>query len=292
MRKLFSNMPLIQELRQTPPKEGWFTNHYGGHSNGGQSVQNDGCKRPWQIHNTMKLDGIRDRIDEMGLSIIEKSIALTSLILALDKVDNTLGHYVSYLKQWAPRSYNHLHLEVPRLYPHDKKHIVHRKDVFDVAGVDVDLAYYDPPYGSNNEKMPPSRVRYASYYHPWTTICLNDKPDLFGKSNRRSDTSDQLAASVFEEFRRSPSTDRFIAVEAIERLIQKTRAKWIMLSYSSAGRSTAVELNEILSHSGEVVKVQKIDYQKNVMAEMKWTNEWIRESNGKHQEFLFLVCKE
>ena len=140
--------------------------------------------------------------------------------------------------------------------------------------------------------MPPSRVRYASYYHPWTTICLNDKPDLFGKSNRRSDTSDQLAASVFEEFRRSPSTDRFIAVEAIERLIQKTRAKWIMLSYSSAGRSTAEELNEILSHSGEVVKVQKIDYQKNVMAEMKWTNEWTRESNGKHQEFLFLVCKE
>ena len=46
---------------------------------------------------------------------------------------------------------------------------------------DVDLAYYDPPYGSNNDKMPPSRVRYASYYHVWTTIIQNDRPELFGK---------------------------------------------------------------------------------------------------------------
>lgn len=28
------------------------------------------------------------------------------------------------------------------------------KDVYEIAGADVDLAYYDPPYGSNNEKCP------------------------------------------------------------------------------------------------------------------------------------------
>lgn len=239
----------------------------------------------------MMLDGVRDRIDEMCLSPIEKSVALTSLILALDKVDNTLGHYVAYLKEWAPRSYNKLTLEVPRVFAHNIKHIVLQKDVFDVADNSVDLAYYDPPYGSNNEKMPPSRVRYASYYHPWTIICLNDKPALFGKANRRTESSDRLVSSVFEEFRRNPSTDKYIAVEAIERLIKKTRAKWILLSYSSSGRSTAEELNEILTNNGELIKVRRIDYRKNVMAEMKWTHDWINESQEKHQEFLFLVNK-
>ena len=174
-----------------------------------------------------------------------------------------------------------LNLEVPRVFAHNTKHIVLRKDVFDVADSSVDLAYYDPPYGSNNEKMPPSRVRYASYYHPWTTICLNDKPPLFGKANTRIDSSDRLVGSIFEEFRRNPSTDKYIAVEAIERLIKKTRAKWVLLSYSSSGRSTAEELHEILTNHGELIKVRRIDHRKNVMAEMKWTHEWISESQKK-----------
>lgn len=282
---------LIEELNNTPSKDGWFTYHYGGHENGGNAVQIDGLKRPWQIHNTMKLDGIRDKIDGLCLSPIEKSVALTSLILALDKIDSTLGHYVSYLKEWSPRSYNELRLEVPRIFAHHSNHVVSRKDIFEVADSHVDLAYYDPPYGSNNEKMPPSRVRYASYYHPWTTVCLNDKPDVFGKANRRTDTSDTTAGSVFEEFRRNPGTGRYIAVEAIEKLIKKTRVEWILLSYSSTGRSTAEELNGILNNNGEVVEARKIDYKKNVMANMKWTNEWIKESAENNQEFLFLINK-
>ncbi len=90
--------------------------------------------------------------------------------------------------------------------------------------VDADLAYYDPPYGSNNDKMPPSRVRYASYYHLWSSICLFDNPQLFGKAKRRADTSDMLSASVFEEFRRN-ETGRFVVVEAIERLLRQTKAQ-------------------------------------------------------------------
>ena len=163
-------------------------------------------------------------IDRLALSPIENAVALTSLILALDRVDSTLGHFVSYLKDWSPRSYNELHLEVPKLIANTMDHEVYRKDIFDLADVDVDLAYLDPPYGSNNEKMPPSRVRYASYYHLWTTICLNDKPELFGKAMRSKDTSDTVATSVFEEFRRNSTTGRFFAVEAIEKLIRCIRA--------------------------------------------------------------------
>jgi adenine-specific DNA-methyltransferase len=274
---------LIDHLNALRPCDGWFTQHYGGRTDGGQ-------KKPWQIHNTRKLDAIRQEIDRLALSSIEKAVALTSLILALDRVDSTLGHYAAYLKEWSPRSFHDLTLEVPRLLANVDEHEVLRKDIFDVA-VNADLAYLDPPYGSNNEKMPPSRVRYASYYHLWTTIILNDRPELFGKAGRRKDTSDLVAASVFEEFRRNPATGRFVALEALERLIRQTRARWIILSYSSGGRATADELNDVLQRHGTLIDTVILDHKRNVMAKMKWTNAWVRDADVPNREFLFLIEK-
>jgi adenine-specific DNA-methyltransferase len=281
---------LIEHLNRQTPRDGWFTEHYGAMPNG-KATPNASLKKPWQAHNTRKLDGIREEIDRLGLSDVEKAVALTSLILALDRVDSTLGHFVSYLKDWSPRSFNELRLEVPRVWVNTDEHRVFRKDVFSLADSSVDLAYYDPPYGSNNEKMPPSRVRYASYYHVWTSVILNDRPEVFGKSLRRKDTSDTVAATVFEEFRRNPATGRFIAVEAIERLIKNTQARWIILSYSSGGRATADELNQVLHQNGSVVEVVELDYKRNVMADMKWTNDWIRDAEQPNREFLFLLEK-
>lgn len=281
---------LIEHLNEQKPREGWFTEHYGATANG-KTTANAALKKPWQAHNTRKLDAIREEIDNLSLSEVERAVALTSLILALDRVDSTLGHFVSYLKDWSPRSFNDLRLKVPRVFVNMVEHQVVRQDVFSLAQSAVDLAYYDPPYGSNNEKMPPSRVRYASYYHLWTTVILNDRPELFGKALRRKDTSDTIAASVFEEFRRNPATGRFIAVEAIERLIMNTQAPWIILSYSSGGRATAEELNAVLHQQGSLVEVAELDYKRNVMAEMKWTNDWIREAETPNREFLFLLKK-
>lgn len=278
---------LIEHLNALPPKDGWFTAHYGGDPT---STQGDGLKKPWQIHNTRKLDAIREEIDRLSLTKVERAVALTSLVLALDRVDSTLGHFASYLKHWSPRSFNELVLAVPNLFYTDEQHEVSRRDIFElIQDTNVDLAYYDPPYGSNNEKMPPSRVRYASYYHLWSTVCLNDKPELFGKALRRKDTSDTLASSVFEEFRRDDHTGRFIAVEAIERLIRNTRARWIILSYSSAGRATADELNEILQDNSSLIEAVEIDYKQHVMAGMKWTHDWVRSADVPNREFLFLI---
>ncbi len=286
-KKKADYVELIKHLNVLPPKDGWFTSHYGGEAT---SVRADGLKKPWQIHNTRKLDAIREEIDRLALTKVERAVALTSLILALDRVDSTLGHFASYLKAWSPRSFNALTLAVPNLFCTGVPHEVSRRDIFElVKDRAVDLAYYDPPYGSNNEKMPPSRVRYSSYYHLWSTVCLNDKPELFGKALRRKDTSDTLAASVFEEFRRNGRTRRFIAVEAIERLIRNTRARWIILSYSSGGRATAGELDEILRGNGTLVEAIEIDCKRNVMAEMKSTHDWVRSADVPNQEFLFLI---
>jgi adenine-specific DNA-methyltransferase len=179
-----------------------------------------------------------------------------------------------------------------RAHPKTLGHEVYQKDIFDiVSSVKADLAYYDPPYGSNNEKMPPSRVRYAAYYHLWTSICLFDNPPLFGKANRRADTSDSLSASVFEEFRKN-EIGRLIVVEAIERLLRlETQAKHVILSYSSGGRATAKELNDVICSSGKLLEVVEVDYKRNVMGGMRWTHEWVREAEEPNREFLFLIQK-
>ena len=277
---------LIDHLNALPGRHGWFTEHYGG-----DAAHTNGAKKPWQRHNTLRLDAIREEIEHLKLNKYDRSVALTSLILAMDEVDSTIGHYASYLSDWSARSYRQMKLKVPRLTPKARDHEVHQADIFDiVSSIDADLAYLDPPYGSNNDKMPPSRVRYAAYYHLWTSICLFDKPELFGKANRRADSRDQLSASVFENFRRD-GAGKFIVIEAIERLLQQTRARHVILSYSSGGRATAAELNEVISRSGKLIEVVEVDYKRNVMGGMRWTHEWVRDAEEKNREFLFLIRK-
>jgi len=274
---------LIAHLNDVKGIEGWFSAYYGGDSTCTE-------KRPFQLKNSMKLDGIREEIDKLGLNDIDKSVALTSLILALDSVDSTLGHYVSYLADWSPRSYNDLKLSVPKIIQSNGNHEVLRGDIFlTVENRSFDLAYLDPPYGSNNEKMPPSRVRYASYYHIWKTVILNDQPKIFGKVNRREDTRDKVAASVFEEFRKDDD-GKFIAMKSIGELVRKINARYVLLSYSSGGRATKEELVSIINENGKLIKAIEIDFKHNVMANMRWTNDWIN-SDNKHLEYLFLMEK-
>lgn len=282
---------LINHLNALPEKSGWFTEHYGGDCENISSAANDGLKKPWQTHNTRKLDAIREEIEKLQLDKCEKAVALTSLILALDAVDSTIGHYASYLNEWSPRSYNHLHLKVPQLINRGQNNEVYCGDVFEaLPKIETDLAYYDPPYGSNNEKMPPSRVRYSAYYHVWTSIVLFDKPELFGKVKRRVDSSDRISASEFEEFRKNDA-GKFVAVEAIERLLRQTNAEHIILSYSTDGRATAEELNQSIAKAGHLIEVVEVDYKRNVMGGMRWTNDWVRETENKNKELLFLIKK-
>ena len=59
---------IIDHLNKLPGKHGWFSENYGGNS------KKKGPKRPWQIHNTMKLDAIREEIDKITEDDIEKSV--------------------------------------------------------------------------------------------------------------------------------------------------------------------------------------------------------------------------
>lgn len=272
---------LLSHLNALPGKDGWFTERYGG-------GEND-FKKPFRIKNTRKLDAVREEIDRLGLAWEDKCVLLASLMLALNKVDSTLGHFSSYLSRWSARSAGELFLKLPARFKRSGGHAVFKQDIFEtIKNRRWDLAYFDPPYGSNNEKMPPSRVRYASYYHFWTTVVRNDRPDTFGAAVRRTDSRDGRGASVFEEFRKNEA-GRFIALDALEKLLTQTDARYIMLSYSSGGRAAKEELLDVLRRNGKLVKFLEIDYKKNVMACMNWTKEWVNQN--KNYEYLFVLKK-
>jgi adenine-specific DNA-methyltransferase len=40
-----------------------------------------------------------------------------------------------------------------------------------------------------------------------------------------------------------------------------------------------------------LVEALEIDYRKNVMAGMRWTNEWVSDADLPNKEFLFLIEK-
>lgn len=279
----------IEKLNALQGKIGWFSEHYGGVDNQGMSIGQDGKKKMWQLHNTKKLDAMLEYIHKEQ-DQQDKSVLLTSLMLGLDKVDSSLGHQVSYLKKWSQRSYNTLFLKTPNFIASNKNHQVHNKDIFElIKNIKPDVAYYDPPYCSNNDKMPASRVRYSSYYHLWTSICLNDTPEVFGACNRRKDTSDRIATSVFENFKKDNKTGEYITSIKIKELIQNTNAKCVMLSYSSSGRTDKKSLQKILSALNYKFLFYEFDYKKNIMHSLQSTNEWT--NHHKNKEYLILIDK-
>lgn len=273
---------ILDYLNSLQGYAGWFTQHYGGDI--------DEKKKPFQRKNTEKLDAIRDAIEDLHLDWIDKCVILTSLLYALDEVDSTLGHHTSYLSSWSSRSFKDIVLRLPQRFPLQSKNEVMREDIFTVVQEhSYDLVYLDPPYGSNNTKMPPSRVRYNSYYHIWKTVILHDKPDVFGKANRRIDSKDTQYSCPFEEYRKD-TTGNFIAMNALNTLLSSIKAHYILLSYSSSGRIPQNELLDILHANGKVLYNFAIDYKRNVMSTMRSTYQW-SDISSEHKELLFLLEK-
>ena len=270
----------IDFLNKIEGKEGWITKNYCD-----VKGKDDGIVRVWQPKNGKKADAIRDKIEEWWvsgeISNWEKDTLVTSLILALDKIDNTVGVQQAYLKTWCARSHNDLQLQLPTTlaYPQGK-HFT--GDCLTLHYEKADLAYLDPPYSSHS---------YSTYYHIWDSIAEWDKPEVGLKTNRRVDRIS--GHSSFDDTMSSRWNNKKSALAAFEKLIDRLPVKWVLVSYNNESLVPIEKLETLFKKYPEVV-ITKIDYKRNIMSQIgNAAKDKPDDADFKteNQEYLFLIKK-
>jgi len=270
----------VDELNKLPGTNGWITTNYCD-----VRAEDNGLVRVWQVKNGRKADSIRDCIERWKtdgeIQPWEADTLTTSLILALDKVDNTVGVQQAYLKDWCKRSFNDLTLELPPMIEGPKGNNL-SGDCLELKYEPADLAYLDPPYSSHS---------YASYYHIWDSITAWDKPEVGLKTNRRVDRIAKNEA--FDPHMVSQWNSKKGALKAFETLIKRLPVKSVLVSYNN---ESLVEIASLLKlfRTFPSVEVHQIDYKRNVMCQIgnaakdKTDETVFRTTNT---EFLFLIRK-
>ncbi len=227
----------IVQLERLEPRRGYFTRAF--------------CEdsRYFQPKNGMRVDAIRDGIEEFYGDSWLRPVLLTSLMEAADAVDSTVGLQMAYLKQWAPRATKDLRLKVPVFTP--GAGVALRGDA--VALVPdlpaVDLAYLDPPYNQH---------RYFTNYHVWETLIRWDEPEHYGVACKRIDSRDPETKSIFNATREMPG--------ALAQVIKTVDAEVVMVSFSNEGFVALADLVEMCVARGEPVEVLSFDSKRYVGA--------------------------
>jgi len=173
----------------------------------------------FDVENSKKIGLIRDDIEKLFEEKIitkrEKSYLLTSLIYALDKIANTVGHYDAYRKIDIPnKKLFLLPLDVANSpYPVE----IYKDDANDlVKKIKADVVYIDPPYNSR---------QYSDAYHLLENITTWKKEKVFGVA-KKMDRSDIKSKYNMKS-----------AGVAFGDLIDNIEAKYILVSYNDMGTS-------------------------------------------------------
>ena len=258
---------LIDEFNRLPPSAGYFTVVF--------------CEksRYLQPKNGARVDAIREEIERKDLDPELRAIVLVSLMEAADRVDSTTGVQMAYLKQWAPRALGDLELRLPDIAPRADagKGRAHRLDAGEAVEVlEADIAYLDPPYNQHS---------YLGNYHVWESLVLWDKSEHYGVACKRIDCRERK--SDFNSKR------RFRA--AWERIVDRVRAPYLVVSFSDEGFLDRPEMETILARRGEVLVLEN-DYKRYVGAQIGVFNpsgEKVgRVSHLRNTEYLYVVSPE
>jgi adenine-specific DNA-methyltransferase len=211
----------VAELSALPGKAGYFTRTF--------------CEtaRFFQPKNGMRVDAIRNAIEERFRGSAEYPILLTALLLAADRVDSTTGVQMAYLKEWAPRSHRDLELRAPELLSGPGRAV--RGDALQVVRdlPRADLAYVDPPYNQH---------RYFTNYHVWETLVRWDEPEHYGVACKRVDSRDAETKSVFNRRREMPA--------ALRDVLATIAADVVIVSYNDEAWVSPSEIAEWLREAG------------------------------------------
>lgn len=223
----FSTMPVsiekiknyLVELNNIDPVNGYVSDNFG--------------NKYFSMDNASKIDAIRECIDKnTDINKRERAFLLTSLLYAMDKVANTVGHYDAYRKNH--QIYKPIRLKLPIVDSNRLDNEIYCEDANElVKSISADLVYIDPPYNSR---------QYGDSYHLLENIIRWEKPEVTGVARKMVDRKDTKS-----EY----STKK--APEAFDDLISHINAKYILVSYNNMAhkgnsRSNAkISNNEIIS---------------------------------------------
>ncbi|MFO7566248.1 MAG: DNA adenine methylase [Enhygromyxa sp.] len=257
---------LLDELDRLEGRPGYFT----------QTFCEDA--RFFQPQNGARVDAIREAIEQKSLSPNLRSVLLTALMEAADRVDSTCGLQMAYVKQWAPRSYNRLTLRMPEVLPavaHGRCEALQMDANEAVRTMDVDIAYVDPPYNQHS---------YLSNYHIWESLVLWDKPEVYGVARKRVDCRE----------RKSSYNSRRRHRASFEDLIAGIRAPLLVVSFNNEGFQSRPEMERNLARHGEVFVITK-DFKRYVGAQIGVYNpsgDKVGEvSHLRNEEYIYLVAR-
>jgi adenine-specific DNA-methyltransferase len=194
------------------------------------------CERARFFHgdNGLRIDAMREEIEQRWAGTVLHPLLLTSLLEAADRVDSTTGLQMAYLKQWAPRALRPIELRVPRVLPGSGRAILgSAPDVVPAIG-HVDVAYLDPPYNQH---------RYFTNYHVWETIVRWDAPEHYGVACKRADCRDEST--------KSPFNSRATMRSALAATIAAVDADLLLVSYNDESWLSADDIVRMCAESFE-----------------------------------------
>lgn len=238
-------------------KEGFFYENY---------APSKGNRMYFSNYNAGRIDFFRITIEEWFLNKQinedEYNYLLACLLESVSKVANIAGVYGAYLKKWDPRAIKNivfLRLEKNNNDVNVKRYTENLSQI--ISDIDCDILYLDPPYTKN---------KYSVQYHILETLIRYDNPILKGITGTRD----------MSWISQSWSINNTVHIE-FENTIVKTKAKYIVLSYSSDGlMSKEFILNVLKRHCIlNTVECIEIPYK-------KYRN-YKTNTSKEHYEYLF-----
>jgi adenine-specific DNA-methyltransferase len=248
---------LIEELRATEPKAGWLTAAY---CETTAAIDPSVRIQMWTRANGKRADAMRDAIaiwESTGkISHHEAMILIACLIIALDKVDSSVGVQQAYLKSWATRALSPLELrDLP--FPVGPVGAHYVGDCRAIPYTEADVAYVDPPYSAHS---------YATYYHIWDSVTRWDKPAVGLKTNRRADRVS--GSATYDESMSSPWNSKRTALAAFIELVTRLPVKAVVISYNDESLVPLADLEKALRDRWPATVVQRIAYRRNIMCQI------------------------
>ena len=200
--------------------------------------------------NAARIDYFRNTIEEWKndkkINEIEYSYLLACLFESISKVANVAGVYGAYLKTWDPRATKEIKfLQVESENKNSRNVKAYNANLKEIIkDVDCDILYLDPPYTKN---------KYTVQYHILETLALNDNPKLHGITGTRKFP---LVSNAWSE--------KYTVDVEFDYIIANTKAKYVMMSYSSDGLMSKDYILNVLKRYCELdtIECKEIVYKK------------------------------